>query len=140
MLLAACLAERQSQRVRRWVDEAAGALATGDRALAEFVSALGIKVRRGELSAAQDDAAHSVLPDNFLPAVTVHRTDADLVQVVPLLLKEYGLGLRTGDAMHVAFCVRLKRVVLATADRVLARAARRFGLTVERVYRAPACR
>ncbi len=134
VLLAACLAERESPRVRRWFDDATGALATSDWALAEFVSALGIKVRRGELKVAQADTAHAVLLADLLPTVDVRETDADLVRAAPLLLKEYDLGLRAGDALHLAFCLRLKRAALATADQVLARAARHFGINVERIY------
>jgi hypothetical protein len=134
VLLAACLAERESARVRRWLEKAPGALATSDWALAEFVSATGIKVRRGELTAAQADAAHAILLNEFVPGVEVRETNSDLMRAAPLLLKEYDLGLRTGDALHLAFCLRLKRPTLATADRVLARAARHFGVKVEQVY------
>jgi uncharacterized protein len=134
VLLAACLAERESLRVRRWLGRAAGALATSDWTLAEFVSALGIKVRRAELNAAQADSAHAVLTTAFLPGLEICTTDADVMRAVPMLLKEYELGLRAGDALHLALCLRLKRTALATADRVLARAARHFGVTVERLY------
>lgn len=134
VLLAACLAEPESVRVRKWLGHVGGALATSDWALAEFVSALGIKVRRSELTAVQADTAYSVLLTEFLPGVQLRETDADLVRAAPLLLKEYELGLRAGDALHLAFCLRLKRSALATADQVLARAARHFGLAVERVY------
>jgi len=134
ILLAACLAERESGRVRRWLERAAGALATSDWALTEFVSALGLKVRRSELDAAQADAVHAALLADFLPGVQVVESDADLMRATPLLLKDYDLGLRAGDALHLAFCLRRQRCVLATADQVLARAARHFGVTVERVY------
>ncbi len=134
VLLAACLAEPESARVQRWLVRAAGALATSDWALAESVSALGSKVRRGELTAEQADAVHGALTTDLLPGVEICETDADLVRAAPLLLKEYDLGLRAGDAMHLAFCLRLKGPALATADQVLARAARHFGIAVERVY------
>ena len=60
VLLAACLAEPESLRVRRWLDDVTGGLATSDWALTEFVSALGIKVRRGELAAAQARFDHPI--------------------------------------------------------------------------------
>lgn len=120
--------------MRRWLDNAAGALATSDWALAEFVSALGIKVRRRELSTAQADAAHSVLLTDFVPAIDLRQTDADVVRAAQLLLKEYALGLRAGDALHLASCLRQKRATLATADQVLAHAAKHFGIDVERTY------
>lgn len=134
LLLAACLAETESLRVRPWLERAAGALTTSDWAVAEFVSALGIKLRRGELTAVQADAAHSILLAEFLPAVELHESDADILRAAPLLLKEDSLGLRGGDALHLALCLRLKRAALATADQVLARAARHFGVAVERLY------
>ena len=40
------------------------------------------------------------------PGVDIRETDSDLVRAAPLLLKEYALGLRAGDALHLAFCLR----------------------------------
>jgi hypothetical protein len=134
ILLAACLAEAESPRVRRWLERAESALLTSDWAIAEFSSALGIKVRRGDLSARLADHAIAVLESKLLPAIDVLHSESDLVRAATVILRTYRLGLRTGDAMHLAFCLRNDRLGLATADRVLARAGAALGVEVQQVY------
>lgn len=134
ILLSACLAEPASPRVRAWLETAESNFSTSDWALAEFSSALGVKVRRGELTPRQADGVLHVLEVDLLPSLAILETDGRLVSAAGMLLRSWPLGLRTGDAMHLAFCSRATGPVLATADRILERAARAMGLVVERVY------
>ena len=134
ILLSACLAEPASPRVRGWIEASDAGLATSDWAIAEFSSALGVKVRRGELTAGQADGVLAVLQADLLPAFDVLETDSQLVRASSQLSRSYALGLRAGDAMHLAFCSRAGGLALATADRVLERAAVALGIEVERVY------
>lgn len=107
---------------------------TSDWSIAEFSSALGLKVRRGDFTAGQADDAFALLESRLLPSFDVLQTDADLVRAVTALLRTDRLGLRTGDAVHLAFCVRGDSMGLATADRVLARACSTLGVEVDQVY------
>lgn len=134
ILLSACLAEPASPRVRAWLDTADWNFTTSDWALAEFSSALGVKVRRGELTTRQADGVLNVLDDDLLPALAVLETESQLVNAAAMLVRNWPLGLRTGDAMHLAFCSHAGRLALATADRILERAARAMGIVVKRVY------
>ncbi len=134
VLLAACLAEEASPRVRQWIERADAPLATSDWAVAEFSSAVGIKVRRGEFTSGQADGAIEVLEGKLLPSLRLIETDSELVRASTVLLRTYRLGLRTGDALHLAFCLRERVLKLATADRALARAGAAFGVTIEQVY------
>jgi predicted nucleic acid-binding protein len=134
ILLSACLAEPASPRVRAWLETADSNFTTSDWALAEFSSALGVKVRRGELTTRQADGVLRVLEGDLLPALSVVETESHLVTAAGMLLRSWPLGLRTGDAMHLAFCARARGLVLATADRILERAAHATGIAVERIY------
>jgi FkbM family methyltransferase len=86
--------------MRRWLERSADSHTTSDWALAEFASALGLKVRRRELVAAQADAVQAAPLAEFLPEIQVVETDADLMRAAPLLLQEYGPGLRAGRQRH----------------------------------------
>lgn len=134
ILLSACLAEPASPRVRAWLETAESNFSTSDWALAEFSGALGVKVRRGELTTRQADGVLHVLEVDLLPSLAVLETEGRLVTAAGMLLRSWPLGLRTGDAMHLAFCSRASGLVLATADRILERAAQAMGILVERVY------
>jgi predicted nucleic acid-binding protein len=134
VLLSACLAEPASPRVRAWIEATDSDLATSDWALAEFASALGVKVRRSELTARQGDGVLKIFEAELLPGLNVLRTDSELVQAAGMLARTWLLGLRAGDAMHLAFCSQAGNLVLATADRLLERAARAMGIDAERVY------
>jgi predicted nucleic acid-binding protein len=133
ILLSACLAEPASPRVRAWLETADSNFTTSDWALAEFSSALGVKVRRGELTTRQADGVLRVLEGDLLPALAVLETESQLVNAAGMLVRSWPLGLRTGDAMHLSFCSRAGGLVLATVDRLLERAARAMGIVVERV-------
>lgn len=134
VLLSACLAEAASSKVRAWIESTDSNIATSDWALAEFASALGVKVRRGELTAHQADGVLQILEAELLPGLGVLRTDDQLVQAAGMLARTWQLGLRAGDAMHLAFCSHARNLALATADRLLERAARAMGIDAERVY------
>jgi predicted nucleic acid-binding protein len=134
ILLSACLAEPASPRVRAWLETADSNFTTSDWALAEFSSALGVKVRRSELTTRQADGVLHVLESDLLPALAVFETEGQLVVAAGMLLRSWPLGLRTGDAMHLAHCSRASGLALATADRVLERAAQAMGIAVERIY------
>lgn len=133
VLLAACLAEEVSPRVRQWIERANGPLATSDWAVAEFASAMGIKVRRGQFTPGQADGAIDVPESKLLPSLRLIETESELVRAWAVLLRTYRLGLRTGDGLHLAFCLRERALKLATADRALARAGAEFGVTIEQI-------
>lgn len=95
---------------------------------------MGVKVRRGDLTAGQADGAIAVLEAKLLPWLRLLETDSALVRASTVLLRTYRLGLRTGDALHLAFCLRERTLRLATADRALARAGAAVGVAVEQVY------
>lgn len=46
------------------------------------------------------------------------------------MVERYATGLRAGDALHLAICVRTK-ATLCTADKVMAKSARQLGIAVQ---------
>ena len=94
----------------------------------EFVSALSIKERRGDLT---PEAAAAVWQEftafcgTGLRLVPVSRSAfADAAR----LAREAGSGLRAGDSLHLAVALEIAAAAIATADGTLARRAEVEGL------------
>lgn len=126
------LAERETANVRKRLAAAsAGAerMVTSDWTRTELASAVGLKVRRGEL---QRDDALRLLPaiDRFITGsltevLPVHPADFSLAANY---LQYFDLGLRGGDALHLAICANHGIKELLTFDKILAKAVRHFKL------------
>lgn len=98
----------------------------------EFGSAAGIMARRGDISAdlqTQGLARCERFITARLAIETVTTTDFDRARS---WVADYSSGLRAGDALHLASCMRLG-ASLCTADMTLAATADRFGIAVRRL-------
>lgn len=102
-------------------------LLVSDFAAAEFASALGQRVRTGELTAEEARAAFA----NFdaWTARTASRVAAADVRAAEAFLRRLDLTLRAPDALHIATAERIGEA-LATFDKKMAAAARALGLSV----------
>lgn len=135
LLVALCVDEPASTKVDAWLAGQSGkAIATSTWSLAEATSAIGIKVRRKDISAATASSALDLLDGRIVPLLDVVDPPAAVFRRAELLLRDFALGLRAGDALHLAICLDLERVTLATADVALASAARRLGQAAIKVY------
>lgn len=129
VLVPPALPEASSPTMERWfAAHAPAGVAAGRWALVEFASAIGIRVRRGDLTAQEGTSATSAFERRIFP-------ELELVEALPvdldfarLLINRFDLGLRGGDALHVAMALRTDALLLLTLDRRLANAARAFGL------------
>lgn len=98
----------------------------------EFASAAGIMARRGGISA---DLHRDGLTrferfvDARLAVEAVDTADFDRARV---WIADYRSGLRAGDALHLAACIRLN-ALLCTADATLAKAGLAVGVPVHMV-------
>lgn len=123
--------EAASPAVERWFRaQPVGAVALSGWTLAEFTSALGARVRMGSVSpdtARRVVAAFRDLADRSLIMVPVD--PADFARASDLMLR-FELGLRAGDALHVAVAQNAG-ASLVTLDKRLAAAAAQLGLAVE---------
>lgn len=128
LLVAALTAEATTRRVQVWLEERdAGSLAISDWVGAEFSAALSIKLRTGQMTAVNRADALATFArlssDNFnvLPVSGSHfRTAARFAD-------QYALGLRAGDALHLAICVN-HGATLCTLDRRLSEAGPALGV------------
>lgn len=135
LLVALCVDEPASARVDSWLVGLSGeVIVTSAWSLAEATSAIGIKVRRRDISAATASSALELLDVRILPLLEVIEPPAAVFRRAELLLRDFALGLRAGDALHLAICLDLDQVVLATADAALAGAARRLGQATVKIY------
>ena len=116
LLVSALTNEAATDRVQEWLDRQSDSLAISDWVAAEFSSALAIKLRTGQLDAASRMAALAMFADwvagvlLVLPVSSVHfRTAAGFAD-------RHELGLRAGDALHLAICFAVG-ATLCTRDR-----------------------
>jgi uncharacterized protein len=124
--------EALSGAVERWFDAAKPeSLATSRWSGVEFAGAVGNRVRRQELTEAAGRAAIEMYERRVAPALSlVAVEDGDFVAAIRLVGK-FGLGLRGGDALHLAVARRIGAARLVTLDRRLAAAALAAGLGAE---------
>ncbi len=121
--------EPSSLVVRRWFAAHAAKSAVSSRwAAVEFTSAVGNRVRRGDLTPVQGRAALAGFERDLV-------AELDLADAIPAdfefarrTVAHLDRGLRGGDALHVAIALRIDASLLLTLDRRLANAARAFGL------------
>ena len=109
--------------------EHAPQLQLSDFAGAEFASAIGLKIRIGELTEAEARDAFADF-DQWRMAATIRiETGQQDIRTAEAILRRLDLPLRTPDALHVAIVQRLGSH-LVTFDERMAASARALGLTV----------
>lgn len=121
--------EPESPAVRAWFDtKAAETLAISDWTLTEFASAMGIKVRDKGLKPDQARKACALmqqLATGSLRVLTPTRHDYSRAAEH---LGHHALGLRAGDALHLAVAENEGAACLYTLDRRLLAAGRKLGI------------
>jgi predicted nucleic acid-binding protein len=135
LLVALCVAEPASARVDAWLSRRAGQpIGTSQWALTETTSALGIKVRRRDISREAAGESLRLLENEILPLLVMIDSTSTLFARAEVLLRFFELGLRAGDALHLAICLDVDSSTLATADATLFSAARKLGQAAVKVY------
>lgn len=126
--------ETTSSRARSWFDRLDPRwmkdLALSAWALTEFTSAMGIKVRNREITRSQGETARALLEDALLPNMTVVEVTPTDFRLAETLLREFPLGLRAGDALHLATASRCAVQQFVSLDRKLCNVAQALGLPV----------
>lgn len=135
--MALLVPESGSERVAAWRDrlssEEARSLTSSGWTAVEVASAIGIKVRTRELTAARARDTLAVFTEIVMPHWRMLAIEEDDLQGAFSMLRDVSLGLRSGDALHMAIAQRAQASVLATLDAVQAAAARRLGLATARI-------
>ena len=128
LLVAALTNEAETERMQAWLTaQTPEDLVISDWVTTEFSSALSIKLRTGQL-----DKAHRA---DALAMYT--RLSADSFSILPIsgtqfrtaarFADQYGLGLRAGDALHLAVCAD-HGATLCTLDKRLSEAGPALGV------------
>lgn len=120
--------EPDGPALQDWLETETAPLCTAQWTLVEVSSALSIKVRRAELSAAQ---AHNLLArftDLLASSVTSIPVAAQDYDRAAQLCSRSESGLRSGDALHVAIATRVGAGQMKTLDKVMAQNASHMGM------------
>lgn len=130
ILVAATTSEPDRDRAQAWLTYAADPLYISPWVVAEFASALSMKMRKGELDAIGRSAADGAFDRLQRSYLTMEAITAQHFEAATRFLQRHDLGLRSGDALHLAIAAELG-VSLCTFDQRLAQAARVLGYRVE---------
>jgi predicted nucleic acid-binding protein len=128
-LVALFVPDRFATRSFAFLESTRPVLLVSDFAAAEFASALGIRLRTGQLTAPQIRAVFAAF--DAWTARTTRRVETRSTDVAgaDAFLRRLDLNLRTPDALHIAIAQR-ENAVLMTFDEAMAASARALGTEV----------
>jgi predicted nucleic acid-binding protein len=115
-----------------WLETCPATLVSSDWILPEFASALGIKVRRGELQQRHAKAAWEEFERFSVTGLRLIPISRATFSRAAQLVRQIRGALRAGDSLHLASAVEIGAVSLATVDAELEKSARAAGLAVTR--------
>ena len=119
VLVAALTHETETERMQRWLeDQDPELLAISDWVTAEFSSALSIKLRSGQIEMQHRADALAMFTTMSAETFTVLPISAAQFRTAARFADQHALGLRAGDALHLAICAD-HGATLCTLDRRL---------------------
>jgi predicted nucleic acid-binding protein len=128
LLVAALTNEAETERMQRWLgQQQPDDLAISDWVTTEFSSALSIKLRAGHIGVAHRAdvlATFTRLTTESFAVVPVSRLQ---FRTAARFVEQHILGLRAGDALHLAICAD-HGATLCTLDRRLSEAGAALGV------------
>jgi predicted nucleic acid-binding protein len=131
LLVPLFVAEPQSGAVRAWFSANADeALAVSDWSLAEFVSAMGVKVRRKDLGVKQALQACKVMMESVEESMEVIAPTRSMYGQAVDLLGNFSSGLRAGDALHLAVAMDAEVAHFYTLDEQFIKACRKLKVDI----------
>jgi hypothetical protein len=128
LLVAALTNEAETERMQCWLGrQPEDELAISGWVTTEFSSALSIKLRTGQIGAAHRADALAILTRLATDSFTVVPVSRLQFRTAARFVEQHALGLRAGDALHLAICAD-HGATLCTLDRRLSDAASALGL------------
>jgi len=128
VLVSALTREARTSAIQSWLaQDREDELVISDWVLTEFSAALSMKVRTGHLSAADRTQTLAMFRRLSVESLDVWPVDAIQFRAAAHFADQYALGLRAGDALHLAVCAD-RGARLCTLDRRLAEAGQALGV------------
>ena len=122
VLVAALTHEAETARMQRWLgNQEPELLAISDWVTTEFSSALSIKLRSGQIETQHRTDALAMFTTMSAETFTVLPISGAQFRTAARFADQHALGLRAGDALHLAICAD-HGAVLCTLDRRLSEA------------------
>jgi hypothetical protein len=119
VLVAALTHEAETARMQQWLrDQAVATLAVSEWVVAEFSSALALKMRSRQITAANRADALAAFARLVEESFTLLAISGLQFRTAARFADRYELGLRAGDALHLAICAD-HGATLCTLDRTL---------------------
>lgn len=132
VLVAVLTHEPGSILVRDWLEgqQRHSSLATGDWALVEFASVMGIRVRTQTLHTRQAREVMDAMGTMTKDSMVMHAPSRAACTEAASLVSHFRQGLRAGDALHLAVAMEAGAGIFATLDRSLVTAIRSLRLPI----------
>ena len=128
VLVATLTREAKTARMQRWLDDQnSELLAISDWVTTEFSSALSIKLRSGEIEPKHRADALTMFTTMSVETFSRLPISGAQFRTAARLADQHALGLRAGDALHLAICAD-HGATLCTLDRRLSEAGPALGV------------
>jgi uncharacterized protein len=133
VMVAALTPEAHSPMVQEWLGRRGwDRCIISPWVMTEFSSALSIKLRTRQLTISDRAAALTMLHRLIDDAIATVPVEASAFRLAAHFADQHALGVRSGDALHLAVCAEAG-FTLCTLDRQLAQAAPTLGVAAELV-------
>ena len=129
VLVALLVKEAKSPAVAQWYEKSTGQLVSCTWCITEFASALSLKQRTKQITAAQGQVAWQNFERLYSNDLTLLHPDTETFHQAALLTLDANTGLRAGDALHLAAALQAKVKQLITLDEVFSRNAKALKIT-----------